>query len=107
MSQYLPGSQGLLAPIRYLMNDPVISEISLNEPQPVWIEKGGELTVHAVPAFTTAHLLRLFQLIANENEQRLSKQTPLLSGSLRDGSRIQLCLPPVSNYPCFSIRKKW
>ena len=49
---------------------------------------------------------RLFQLIANENSQQLSEQHPLLSGSLADGSRIQLCIPPNTKSHTLSIRRK-
>ncbi len=106
MSLYAPGSEGLLAPLSTFLEDPKISEILINRPQEVWIEKEGALHSHTVEALTEAHLLRLFQLIANENKQRLSKETHLLSGSLQDGSRVQLCLPPTAKYPALSIRRK-
>lgn len=106
MSLYAPGSEGLLAPLTQFLSDPQVSEILVNKPQEVWIEKEGALQSHPVEALTEAHLVRLFQLIANENKQRLSKETPLLSGSLLDGSRVQLCLPPTAKYPALSIRRK-
>lgn len=106
MSQYIPGAVGLLAPIQAWLDDGAVSEILLNRPEEIWVEKQGELKPFAVPAFHEAHLNRLFQLIANENDQRLSKATPLLSGSLKDGSRVQLCLPPTAKYPTFSIRRQ-
>ena len=71
-----------------------------------WVEKEGQLISHEVKALSQAHLNRLFQLVANENKQKLSAQTPLLSGSLQDGSRVQLCMPPTAKYPALSIRRK-
>ncbi|MCB1826821.1 MAG: P-type DNA transfer ATPase VirB11 [Coxiellaceae bacterium] len=106
MSQYQPGSDGLLKPLAPWITDPDVSEILLNQPQAIWIEKNGALTQHEVPALSSAHLMRLFQLIANENRQRLSAAQPLLSGSLGDGSRIQLCLPPAAKHPTFAIRRQ-
>lgn len=106
MSQYTPGSVGLLAPIQTWFEDRAVSEILLNRPEEIWVEKHGQLTSVVVPAFQEAHLNRLFQLIANENGQRFSKATPLLSGSLQDGTRVQLCLPPTAKYPTFSIRRQ-
>lgn len=106
MSVYSPHSVGLLGPIETFLNDASISEILINRPGEIWVEKKGELMPHEVKAFTEAHIHRLFQLVANENKQKLSKATPLLSGSLLDGTRVQLCLPPTAKYPALSIRRK-
>ncbi len=61
---------------------------------------------HDLPILTIVYLERLFRLIANENHQIISRQQPLLSGNLPDGSRVQLCLPPVSQTPVFAIRRQ-
>lgn len=106
MSEYAPGSVGLLKPFQLWLKDKTVSEILVNRPQEVWIEANGALTRHVVESLTEAHLMRLFQLIANENKQTLSAKQPLLSGSLADGSRVQLCLPPTAKYPTLSIRRK-
>lgn len=106
MTHYSPGSSGLLKPLESCLSDPEVSEILLNQPQEIWIEKQGRLVSHSVPEFTESHLFRLFQLIANENQQQLSTEFPLLSGSLSDGSRVQLCLPPTSKHYAFAIRRK-
>lgn len=99
-------SQTLLRPIQHLLDDGAISEIVINKPQEVWFEKNGQFTQEVVSQLTELHLLRLFQLIANENQQRLNSDTPLLSGSLFDGSRVQLCLPPTTLFPTMAIRRK-
>jgi type IV secretion system protein VirB11 len=106
MTHYSPGSSGLLSPIESWLADPEVSEILLNRPQEIWIEKRGSLISQPIPEFTESHLARLFQLIANENQQRLGAEFPLLSGSLSDGSRIQLCLPPTARHYTFDIRRK-
>lgn len=106
MSQYAPGAAGLLKPIESWLNDPEVSEILLNQPEEIWVEKGCCLTRYDVPGFHESHIGRLFQLIANENAQRISTANPLLSGSLHDGSRVQLCLPPTAKYHAMSIRRK-
>lgn len=100
-----PGVQGLLQPLRPWLDDASVSEILINRPEEVWVEKNEKLTAHPVLALTPLHLQRLFQLIANDNQQRLSKKEPLLSGSLPDGSRVQLCLPPTAKYHTLSIRR--
>ena len=106
MSVYCPHAHGLLRPIEHLLNDKAVSEICINRPQEVWVEKQGVFFQETIPAFTDIHLTRLCQLIANENQQQLSKENPLLSGSLADGSRVQLCLPPTAKFLTMAIRRK-
>lgn len=103
---FSPRSVGLLAPLQSFFDDGAVSEIVLNRPGEIFVEKHGEFSCHAVPEYTPQTLAMLFQLIANEGQQNLSVKTPLLSGNLFDGSRIQLVVPPVSQQPTFSIRRK-
>lgn len=106
MPHYAPHSEGLLAPLKPWLDDNAVSEILLNKPQEVFVEKGGVLKHVDVPELTEQTVDMLFQLIANENQQALSPQQPLLSGSLMDGSRVQLVLPPTATHYTFSIRRK-
>ncbi|MBB71491.1 MAG: P-type DNA transfer ATPase VirB11 [Legionellales bacterium] len=101
-----PNSQGLLAPLSHWLRDSEVSEIMLNCPGEIIIEKQGRMQTIEVPVMTAERCRNLFQLIANENQQVIGDATPLLSGSLLDGSRIQLVLPPVSRYPTFAIRRR-
>ena len=103
---YSPGSEGLFSPLKPYLDDPEISEILLNKPQEIWVEKHGIFSSHEIPEFSEMHLHRLFILIANENSQKISTLQPLLSGSLFDGSRVQLCLPPIVKTPAMAIRRK-
>ncbi len=106
MTHYRPASEGLLEPIKKFLDDSLTSEILINRPQEIYVEKQGRMERYEVPAFNERTLLTLFQLIANENHQEISEANPLLSGSLLDGSRVQLVLPPTSKYPALSIRRK-
>lgn len=103
---YAPNAVGLLAPLRPWLEDAQVSEILINQPGEVFIERNGQLRAYPVAAYDERRLLMLFQLIANENQQELSPQKPLLSGSLADGSRVQLVLPPTARYPTLSIRRQ-
>lgn len=105
-SYYSPRAEGLLAPLRPFLDDKTVSEIVLNRPQEIFVEKQGKFTCHDVPSFTESKLSMLFQLVANENRQLLSPQMPLLSGSLQDGSRVQLVLPPVAKHYTFAVRRQ-
>lgn len=100
-----PGSMGLLAPLYRFLEDAQVSEILINKPQEVYIEREGQWQRFDMPELTTQYLRRLFMLLANENKQTLSEGAPILSGNLKDGSRIQLVIPPASLYETLSIRK--
>lgn len=104
--RFAPGSEGLLAPLMPWLNDNKVSEILINKPQEVYIERLGEMKRVEVSALTELHLKRLFLFIANENQQHLSDYSPLLSGNLYDGSRVQLVIPPASKHYTLAIRRK-
>lgn len=102
---FSPGATGLLSPLQDFLDDANVSEILINKPQEVFIEQNGSLIRFDIPVLTTQYLRRLFMLIANENKQTLSDLSPVLSGNLEDGSRVQLVIPPASQYETLSIRK--
>lgn len=103
---YQPGSTGLLSPIDHILADDQVSEILINEPERAWVEKNGKMQAHNISAFTQRHLQSICQLLANENGKRLSEDAPIMNGSLEDGSRVQIVMPPVTEYPSLSIRRK-
>lgn len=102
---YLPGASGLLSPLQNFLKDANVSEILINKPQEVFIEYPHGFERYEMPVLTTQYLRRLFALIANENKQILSETSPILSGTLDDGSRVQLVIPPAAEYETLSIRK--
>jgi type IV secretion system protein VirB11 len=102
---YSSGSAGLLAPLQDFLDDDQVSEILINKPQEVFIERQGALLRFDMPVLTTQYLRRLFMLIANENKQCLSESSPMLSGNLFDGSRVQLVIPAAALHETLSIRK--
>lgn len=105
MSDFAPNAAGLLAPLSSWLTDPTVSEILLNQPGEIFVEQNGILQKHDLPILDSRMLYALFQLIAHENQQILNETYPILSGSLHDGSRIQLVLPPSALHPTFSIRR--
>lgn len=106
MNHFAPTSQGLLAPLDPWLKDPQVSEILMNRPGEVYIEKKGHLERFDVPSLNERAVGTLCRLIANENQQELSEKKPLLSASLQDGSRVQIVLPPVAKTHTLSIRRK-
>ena len=103
---FKPGSEGLLSPFLPWLVDKAVSEILVNKPQEVFIEKQGKMTRYELPILTALHLKRLFIFIANENGQALRQEQPMLSGNLYDGSRVQLVIPPAAQHYTLSIRRK-
>ncbi|KAB2843123.1 P-type DNA transfer ATPase VirB11, partial [bacterium] len=90
---------------------PGVSEISINRPQEIWVEKLGTfcgMERHQVPELTFAHLQTLAQLIAQFSEQEICEETPLLSATLPEGYRVQVVLPPATEPGAIgiSIRKQ-
>lgn len=103
---FAPGSEGLLAPLKPWLQDKAVSEILINQPQEVFIERLSEMKRVETPELHPLHLKRLFNLIANENGQVLNEANPLLSGNLVDGSRVQLVIPPAAKTYTLSIRRQ-
>lgn len=95
-----------LEPLNDLLHDNSINEISINEAQSGYIERGGLITLTPLPQLTHYWLEGLAQLIARFSDQRLSKNEPLLSARLPAGHRIQIVLPPASEKIVMSIRKQ-
>lgn len=102
---YKPSVLGLLQPLSPWLSDGAISEIMLNEPGYIVVERNRCMEHHAVSELHARHLQYLAQLIANESHQILHQDFPLLSASIVNGYRIQLVMPPVTPTVCFSIRK--
>ncbi|MDF1654366.1 MAG: P-type DNA transfer ATPase VirB11 [Coxiellaceae bacterium] len=105
MELFAPHASGLLSPLNSYLNDPQVCEIMINRPRQVYVEKEGVMTGYTVPDLTERHLIMLCQLIANESQQQLNHQCPLLSATLHDGSRVQIVLPPTAQYPALAIRR--
>ena len=102
---FLPGSEGLLSPLGRFLEDDAVTEILINQPGEVFIERQGVMERHLIPEMNTTHIRRLFTFIANENGETLSRETPMLSGNLYDGARVQLVIPPAAKAHALSIRR--
>lgn len=86
-----------LAPLAPFLSRSDVTDIYVNRPGEVWIEALGGISERAeVPELTVQILSRLARQVAAMNAQGISRQHPLLSGALPDGSRIQIVLPPAT-----------
>jgi type IV secretion system protein VirB11 len=98
-----------LEPIRDLLDDPRIVEISVNRPGHVYVERlGDDVMAHFErPAITAAEIVNLGQRVAAKTSQFLNAAHPLLSAALPSGERIQIAIAPAApEGGAFSIRKQ-
>lgn len=101
--------QQYLGIFQKFLNDPEVSEICVNTPGQVWIERSGLAKMECVEdsEITNEILWRLGRLVANYSDQSIAIDKPLLSASLPSGERIQFATPPVSRFGvALSIRKQ-
>jgi pilus assembly protein CpaF len=93
-------------PIEKLLADASVSEIMVNGPRDIWIERDGLLHQTAVRFSDEAHLRRIITKIAGQVGRRVDESSPMLDARLPDGSRVNAVLPPLSlSGPLLTIRK--
>jgi type IV secretion system protein VirB11 len=101
--------KAFLAPLEPWLARADVSEILINQPEEVWIERNGVQTMerHSVPELSAQALNRLAAQIARANNQGISRAHPLLSGLLPGGERVQIVAPPATRkHLAIAIRKQ-
>ena len=95
-----------LGPLDALLQDPEITEIMVNGPDQVYVERGGRLSRCVTVFDDDAHLRRLIERMLSPLGRRVDEASPLADGRLPDGSRFNVVLPPLAlNGPTLTIRK--
>ena len=94
-----------LKPVFPWLEEEGVTELSVNKPGELWIEKRGEMQRLAMPELNGEHLLALGRLIAESTRQEVSAEKPILSATLPAGQRVQVIFPPAAQEACLSIRK--
>ena len=93
-------------PIQPLLEDPDVSEVMVNGPKKVYIEKGGQLTKTPITFDDDDHVLRIIDRIILPLGRRVDADSPTVDARLPDGSRVNAVIRPVSiDGPCITIRK--
>jgi pilus assembly protein CpaF len=93
-------------PIQPLLDDPDVSEVMVNGPRKVFIEKGGRLTKSGVTFDDDDHVMRIIDRIILPLGRRVDADSPTVDARLPDGSRVNAVIRPVSiDGPCITIRK--
>tara|TARA_R110002110_G_scaffold390102_1_gene602946 strand:- start:16483 stop:17478 length:996 start_codon:yes stop_codon:yes gene_type:complete len=97
-----------LKPIQPYLDSVDISEILVNRPQEIFIERKGQFEQVSIEALNYQHLNRLGTLIANYNQKPFDSESPRLSGILPQGARVQMIKSPILEKGKFalSIRKQ-
>jgi pilus assembly protein CpaF len=95
-----------LGPLQPLLEDDTISEIMVNGPKNVYIERKGRL--HRVPVTfeNNDHVMRIIDRIVAPLGRRIDESSPYVDARLQDGSRVNAVIPPISLVgPTLTIRK--
>lgn len=93
-------------PITPLLSDPEISEIMVNGPDSVYIERNGKIELSGVFFRDEAHVMNIIDRIVSPLGRRIDESMPMVDARLPDGSRVNAVIPPLSLIgPVITIRK--
>lgn len=95
-----------LGPIEELLNDKDISEVMVNGPKQIYVEKKGKLTKTNVTFTDEEHVRRIIDRIVTPLGRRIDDTNPMVDARLEDGSRVNAIVPPLAlNGSTITIRK--
>jgi pilus assembly protein CpaF len=95
-----------LGPLERLSSDPEVTDILVNSPFEVYVERHGQLELTDVIFADDDHILRTVQRIAAKVGRRIDETSPMVDARLADGSRINAVVPPLAiDGPVLSIRR--
>jgi pilus assembly protein CpaF len=93
-------------PLQALLQDEQVSDIMVNSPTMVYVEKKGLLERSGVRFRDAEHIMSIAQKIAARVGRRIDESSPMVDARLPDGSRVNVVFPPLAiDSPCISIRK--
>ena len=93
-------------PIQYLLNDPTISEVMVNSPNDIFIERKGKIKRSRRKFVDDRHVMNIIDRIVRPLGKQANARTPMVDGRLPDGSRVNIVIPPLAlKGPGMSIRK--
>ena len=95
-----------LGPLEPLLKDEAITDIMVNGPDQVYIERKGKLELADVRFRNNEHVMNIAQRIVTAIGRRVDEMSPICDARLKDGSRVNVIAPPLSLKGCsISIRK--
>ena len=95
-----------LGPLEPLLRDETLTEVMVNGPQQVYIEREGKLELTNVTFQNDEHVMKIIQRIIAPIGRRVDESSPMVDARLADGSRVNAIIPPLSLVgPVITIRK--
>src|SRR5690606_26527140 len=85
-----------LGPLEPLLNDPTVSDILINGPKTVYVERGGRLELSDIQFSSEKHLLQIIQKIVGRVGRRVDESSPMVDARLEDGSRFNAIISPLA-----------
>jgi pilus assembly protein CpaF len=93
-------------PLERLLSDPTVSEIMVNGPNQIWVEREGRLYETQLRFDDESHLRRMITKMVGQVGRRIDESSPMVDARLPDGSRVNAIIPPLSlTGPLLTIRK--
>jgi pilus assembly protein CpaF len=93
-------------PLEMLLKDPTISDILVNGPHKIYVERRGKLEKTEVKFRDNDHLLQIIDRIVSKVGRRVDETSPMVDARLPDGSRVNAIIPPLAlDGPTMSIRR--
>lgn len=95
-----------LGPIEILLKDPSVTEVMVNGPKKIFVERNGRLQLTDVQFHDDSHVMNIIERILSPIGRHIDEAVPLVDARLEDGSRVNIIIPPLSLVgPCITIRK--
>jgi pilus assembly protein CpaF len=93
-------------PLDPFLKDDSITEIMVNGPERIYIERGGKIELTPYSFDDAAHLMRIIERIVAPLGRRIDESSPMVDARLPDGSRVNAIIPPLSLVgPVLTVRK--
>ncbi len=95
-----------LGPLEVLLADEAVTDIMVNGPKQVYVERKGRLELTPIRFRDDSHVMGICTRIVTRIGRRVDETTPLCDARLQDGSRVNIIIPPLAiDGPTISIRK--
>src|SRR5205823_32924 len=95
-----------LGPLEPYVRDPEITEVMVNNPHTIYVERGGKLYWTGAKFYNEEQLRRTIDKIVGKVGRRIDEASPYVDARLPDGSRVNAIIPPLAlDGPALTIRK--
>ena len=93
-------------PLEPLLQDPAISEVMVNRPNQIYVERSGIISLSDKSFRDEAHIMHIIDRIISPLGRRVDESSPMVDARLPDGSRVHIVIPPIAlDSPTITIRK--